>query len=396
MEKQPTIKLVLNRKYAHETEGYISLRISIPGTRRYKYRTTGYKIPVEYWDDENEKVLKGFPNYNIINTDIHKSKNEVEVDIIAGKLEGRVLTSEYIKKNLSGKANIDFISFFADHLEYMKTERKGKNGSRQKHSHNYVRKYEGYLERIKEFSGKHLGFSAIDVKWMQSLELHFSKTMDYETSLPVFLTKITSILRRASEQGLFDLKAIKGYQQPQYIDPDRPYLTVEETDKWAKELIYSGKLDEYPDERKVACYFLVECWGGLRFSDWHRFHVEKIHNDRALQVRAKKNGEPVYVYLHKSPRLKKLIEYIEKKKIVFDLGEKKTNTILKALALSAGIKKHITTHVGRHTCATLLLTLGYSKGKIAEWLGISEKTVDVYAKQIRIDLKHEYDKLGGI
>jgi site-specific recombinase XerD len=59
------------------------------------------------------------------------------------------------------------------------------------------------------------------------------------------------------------------------------------------------------------------------------------------------------------------------------------NTALMQWCLRAGITKHITFHCGRHTFATLQLTLGTDLFTVSKLLGHSEiRTTQIYAKVI--------------
>ena len=57
---------------------------------------------------------------------------------------------------------------------------------------------------------------------------------------------------------------------------------------------------------------------------------------------------------------------------------------------------HLTTHIGRHTCATLLMEMGYSTADVAQVLGISEQTAKTYAKATRQGLENAFRKYGGL
>jgi site-specific recombinase XerD len=60
------------------------------------------------------------------------------------------------------------------------------------------------------------------------------------------------------------------------------------------------------------------------------------------------------------------------------------------------IKIPLTTHVGRHTAATLLLEAGLSKESISIILGISIRIVDTYAKITGTKIKLDLQKMRNI
>ena len=207
--------------------------------------------------------------------------------------------------------------------------------------------------------------------------------------------KLKQLITRAVKRGHMLPQSTAAYTWPGYTSPERLYLTLEETERIAK-LVYNGTFDTDINMLKISCFFLVECYSGIRFCDWSTARVETLIAERSLKVRAKKNGEPVYLPLNTIKRLGAVLDFIESRKLVFDIPEQITNRLLKYLATEAKIPKHLTTHVGRHTCATLLVGLGYSEYDIAEVLGISVGTVKTYSKMTRKRLETAFRTIGGL
>jgi site-specific recombinase XerD len=73
------------------------------------------------------------------------------------------------------------------------------------------------------------------------------------------------------------------------------------------------------------------------------------------------------------------------------------NTVLKTWAIAAGINKKMTFHVGRHTNATLLLSLEVPIETVSKILGHSDiKITQIYAKVIDKSKRDAVDKLDGL
>ena len=117
---------------------------------------------------------------------------------------------------------------------------------------------------------------------------------------------------------------------------------------------------------------------------------------KALKVRARKNGEPVYLYLDKFVRLARVVEYIEKHNIRFSASEPTTNRILKHIAAHQRLALNLTTHTGRHTFGTFLAALGYSSREIADHMGITEEVAKIYAKNTGMSSRSAQERHGGI
>jgi site-specific recombinase XerD len=74
-----------------------------------------------------------------------------------------------------------------------------------------------------------------------------------------------------------------------------------------------------------------------------------------------------------------------------------TNQALKSWILAAGITKRVTFHVGRHTNATLLLSLGVPIETVSKLLGHSDiQTTQIYAKVIDKNKREAVNKLDGL
>ena len=69
-------------------------------------------------------------------------------------------------------------------------------------------------------------------------------------------------------------------------------------------------------------------------------------------------------------------------KVLPKISNQKLNAYLKVIADLTGIKKELTHHVARHTCATtILITNGVPIEVVSKWLGHTNiKTTQVYAK----------------
>lgn len=392
--RKPPVELKLHKKKSTDDFGYIYLRVGVPGEKEYKNKSLGYKIPVSHWDNETRRVKKGFPNYQLINTDIEKQKNNIDKELIADSLDDREHTSMTINQKLHGKKRgRDFVGFFQEYLDYVNSKDKDGEG---KHSKGYLLHWKTEFNRLEAYlDGSALPFSAIDSDWLEKYEMHVAKKVNTNTTLNSIFKKFKQLVDRAIARELISPSKVAGYSWPAYMPPDRSYLTHKEVEKIAN-LVYNGEYDHTETKRKVAAYFVIECYSGIRFSDWSRFKIETLIDDEAFKVRAKKNGEPVYLYLKHWPGLSKMLNYVRANDMKFDLSEPETNRVLKELGNKLGFDLKLTTHVGRHTCATLLGEAGWNDNQIAEVLGVTPQTVAIYRKNTRQGIKNIQEKLGGL
>jgi len=147
-------------------------------------------------------------------------------------------------------------------------------------------------------------------------------------------------------------------------------------------------IDAPCSEPVVKQAFLFSCFTGLRYSDLKQLTWDMVHGNQ-LELNQKKTEEAVYIPLSANAK-----RWLPEK----NSGTDKVYPALTSLCINnqyaalkewgdkAGIRKHITFHVGRHTCATLLLSYGADIYTISKILGHSNVGVtQVYAQVLSKD-----------
>ena len=158
----------------------------------------------------------------------------------------------------------------------------------------------------------------------------------------------------------------------------RDFLTIEEI----KKMIATPFFNEH-----VRQAYLFSCFCGLRISDIRKLRWRDISRDGGtvrVAVRMTKTTNPVYIPL--SPQA---VKWLPERKdcapedLVFGGLPNAGNLCisLKNWADKAGVKKNVTFHTARHSCAVLLLTLGADIYTVSKILGHrSVRATQVYAK----------------
>lgn len=171
----------------------------------------------------------------------------------------------------------------------------------------------------------------------------------------------------------------------------REYLTIDEV----KTLI------ETPCKREdIKSAFLFSCYCGLRISDvlalkWK--NVDCTGEQWHISIVMQKTRQPLYLPLSMQAR-KWMPEQngATGEDSVFSTlpCEDTCNVQIKPWVKEAGITKHVTYHVSRHTFATMMLTLGADLYTVCKLLGHTDvKTTQIYAKIIN---KKKDDAIGLI
>jgi len=162
-------------------------------------------------------------------------------------------------------------------------------------------------------------------------------------------------------------------------ESQRCYLTIDEV----KRLIHTPCKSD-----AVKRAFLFSCYCGLRISDVEALRWDMITKDGEqwrIALTMKKTKDPLYLPLNKQA-LQWMPDRGTAKPTdhVFTLPHKNyINRLLPQWVEDAGITKHVSFHVARHTFATMMLTLGTDLYTTSKLLGHKEvTTTEIYAKII--------------
>jgi len=139
--------------------------------------------------------------------------------------------------------------------------------------------------------------------------------------------------------------------------------------------------------RHVLDAFLFCCYTGLRYSDFCQLTPEnfiRVNGKRWLYFKSVKTGVEIRLPLHllfESRALGILDRYPDIGSFAALPCNSEVNKQLRKLAGLCGIKKRITYHVSRHTCATLLVHQGVAITTVQKLLGhTSVKTTQIYSE----------------
>lgn len=204
-----------------------------------------------------------------------------------------------------------------------------------------------------------------------------------ESSKALYWGVVVTALNRAVKDSILPSNPahkIYAEDKPTTKEQRTTYLTMEEVGKLAETPC------QYPELKKA---FLFSCFCGLRMSDVRNLKWGAIgkmsDGSKQVEIIQQKTKTPIYV-----PLSDNALDWLPDKgrkganDKVFDLPH--VSTIEKWLAKwaeDAGVNKHITFHISRHTFATLGLTYGADIYTISKLVGHSRiQTTERYAKVI--------------
>jgi site-specific recombinase XerD len=181
---------------------------------------------------------------------------------------------------------------------------------------------------------------------------------------------IKMVFNDAKREGMVRSSPFEKMPSFAYKQTTRAFLTGEEVKK-----IYQLKIETANPLYNIQKWFLIQCYTGLRAGDLKQLNREKIINENRIILDTGKTGSLVSIPL--SEEVKKLISEVRP----FNITLEDYNRQLKSLAVTAGITKHLTSHMGRHAAAMRMAELGISKEVASKVLGHKKSaTTDIYYK----------------
>ena len=381
-----------------EKNGKALLLISFTFNHKRLRLSSGVHVPVAKWDQEAQKVkpLKDFADENkrlreTVNFFLDKYDELFPMGI-------KLSTEEVFKKALE---MTEAFKVF--------TGRKKANKEKDVNLYNY---FDLFNERYRnKISKAHLDHYKGLKNHMQEFEAKESFRVDFDTIGKDFYIKFTDYLkakgfkpntigshikrikRLMNEANQDNLTTNRDHQKRDFKvlkeDADTIFLTEAEI-----KLLYEMEI-EFPGYRRIRDVFVLNCYTGLRHSDWPKVTKENIH-DSKLHVRTQKTNEPVIIPI--KPLVKDILGNYDS---IFIPSNQKTNDALKWICQKAFDKKlgkgdirkwrRIRTHTARRSFATNAYLAGIPMRDIMQITG--HRTTDSFLKYIRVTKIETAEKL---
>ncbi len=256
------------------------------------------------------------------------------------------------------------------------------------------------IKRMTDYKGKNITFNHIDkdfligfIEYLNSDIRDFDKASKDKNRKPrplsnvykeALFARIMVALNKAERDGIIIKnpgKDIDRKLKPHSEQKTRCYLTLEEIQRIIE--------TEYKPDNDIKPAFLFCCFSGLRYSDVSKLTWKEltVSQDGYAQIETtmQKTGKSITIPLSDNA-LKWLPERegsLPESRIFYKLPDQVNNADvrLRTLIKKAGISKHVTFHVARHSFATLTLTYGADLYTVSKLLGHANiRTTQVYAK----------------
>lgn len=180
-----------------------------------------------------------------------------------------------------------------------------------------------------------------------------------------------------------------------YKPVNKEFLIEPEIKKLMNKKFGAKRLEEVRD------VFLFQIFTGLAYIDAANLTKENIFEDglgqKWIRLTRQKSSVQANIPLLDVPlSILKKYRGLENGKLLPIHTNQKMNEYLKEIAALCGINKRLTTHCGRHSFSTLMLTKGISIESVSKMLGHTNiTTTQIYAKVLNQKIFAEVNKVRG-
>ena len=373
-----------------------TVKLKEPVRIRFKQLSNGNQsIYLEYYTGDvirKENYVGGKRKYEFLKlyliperTREDKAKNEATL-ALAKAIQSRRIVE--VQNDAHGFQNTN--KSRVNLLDYL--ENIGKQSAEQG-SRNYARTVLNTVRALRLFRGDYIAFRDVDKEFLSEFTDYLRqmpKASKYgvlktggrlsNNSVVSYYGTLRTAINRAYKEGIITVNPTKEFDFASKVRQEpsrREYLTLDEL----KTLINTECRHEI-----VKRAFLFSCLCGLRVSDIRKLRwcdLQRSGGRVRIEITMQKTKEPLYLPIS-DEALKWLPERSEANgsDFIFPLTHEGTvNDTLQHWAKVAGITKHISFHVSRHTHATMMLTLGADLYTVSKLLGHKNiATTQIYAK----------------
>ena len=259
-------------------------------------------------------------------------------------------------------------------------------------------KYLATKNRISDFIRHQYNKDDIPIK-----EVNFQFVSDYEVYLKSscncghnscmkHLRYLKQIITNALKNRFITIDPFDDYKLG-YKSVEKEYLLESEVKKLLSKEFPLKRLEEVRD------IFVFQCFTGIAYIDAANLTADNIikgeNGENWIRLYRQKSSIQANIPLLEIPRII-LDKYkgLDNGKLLPMHTNQKMNAYLKEIADLCGIRKRLTTHCGRHTYATIMLTKGVSIESVSKMLGHTNiTTTQIYAKVLNQKVSSEVNKV---
>lgn len=362
-------RLVYNRKKQLNKQGTALVQVEASLNQRKVYFKTNIYLKPEHWDKRTAQVCN-HPQADDLNSMLFEFVLHLQGVELALWKRGVPATLSLLKDAMKKNrpVNVTFPVFAKEYVQY--------SDRRESTKENLYTT----ITVLQEFRPG-LDFKDITYSFLKDFEVYLREKGNGINTVAKHLRQLRTLVNEAINQGYihadaypfrkFKIKQERGRHE---------FLTPDELKKLENLEVNDRKL------RHVLDAFLFCCYVGLRYSDFCQLtpaNFIRVNGKKWLHFKSIKTGIELRLPLHLLFEGKALA-ILDRYNIAEFASLGSNSEVNKALSVIAGmarIKKHVTYHTARHTCATLLIHQGVPITTVQKLLGhTSVKTTEIYSE----------------
>ena len=337
-----------------------------------QYIDTGVSILKNQWDDKKQQVKK-HPIEEQLNASMNALLNDVK--ILYYKNEGvsakRLLQIYKNSKKYDGSSLLNFYQSIVDENKMKGAIRTAKT---QQH----------YIDKLSKFAS-FLSFADISPLWAKDYEKWLISRGNKPNTIASNFKCLNAILNKAVKMGLIEKNPLKGYEI-KTVNSKKDILSIEDINLLENyEIAPHFKGMELARDVFLFSFYMA----GMRFSDVCKLKWENVTDTEVVYTMGKSEkraGATRYIPI--TPKVKQILErYKANKTFIFPILDKcdlnniekveytiyiannKLNRSIKILAKHAGITKHVSMHIAKHSFASYAVKNNVNLFHISKLLG---------------------------
>ena len=363
-------RLVYNRQNTLNRQGTALVQVEAYLNQRKVYLKTNVYLKPGCWNKEGAQI-SNHPQAEELNTMLYEYILYLQGIELGFWKRGIPATLSLLKDAVKKKSAVN-ISFLAFAKSAIDTSDKRQSTKDNLHT---------TLTVLQEFRSG-LDFKDLTYTFLRDFEQYLRERGNAVNTIAKHMRQLKTLINEAINQGYMhaDEYPFKKYKIKQEKGKHE-FLTPDELKK-----IETVEVEEEPT-RRVRDAFLFCCYTGLRYSDFCQLtpnNFIKVNGRKWLYFKSIKTKIEIRLPLHllfEGKALAILDRYPDIKGFAALPCNSEVNKKLRKLTDLAKIKKHVTYHVARHTCATLLVYQGVAITTVQKLLGhTSVKTTQIYSE----------------
>lgn len=375
------IKLFLNKSRIR-SDGTIPIYARVRLNKQKMELTSHQAVESKHWNEQKELVIK-HSSANTINSHLQAFKAKINEAYTHLYITRQDITLASVKAILMGKT-VD-----SEHTLIELTEEHNKQFASlvgKKYSEGSYKNYRTTLKYLKEFIPSYYNKQDIPLLKVnyQFCEAYFTFLTSVKScrinGANKHIQRIKKIINYAMKLGYISKNTVSAYKI-EFEPAHKVALSIKEV-----EAISNLELSRVTLEQ-VRDVFLFQCYTGLSYSDIKVLSLTNIHQDEtSYWIKMQRQKTKVSFSIPLLAPAQTIIEKYKDKNtpdtpLLKVLSNQKMNENLKVIQELAGIKKNLTTHLARHSFATIALTHGVPIESVSAMLGHTKlATTQIYAK----------------